>query len=80
MDSKFLKVMGSNLLVLRGVEMDTEVDREEEDLVEREDKGEEVSEVVAVKVEVVATEEEEGVLEVDVDVVSSSSYLSSPPN
>lgn len=80
MDSKFLKVMGSNLLVLRGVEMDTEVDREEEDLVEREDKGEEVSEVVAVKVEVVATEEEEGVLEVDVDVVSSSSYLSLPPN
>ena len=80
MDSKFLKVMGSNLLVLRGVEMDTGVDREEEDLVEREDKGEEVSEVVAVKVEVVATEEEEGVLEVDVDVVSSSSYLSSPPN
>jgi len=70
MDSnQLLKEMGSNLLVHRDVEMDTEVEREE---VEREEvRGEEVSEVVEVKEGVVEMGEEEGVLEVDVDVVSS---------
>ena len=70
MDSnQLLKEMGSNLLVHRDVEMDTEVEREE---VEREEvRGGEVSEVVEVKEGVVEMVEEEGVLEADVDVVSS---------
>lgn len=68
LDSNNLKVTVSNRPDL--VVVVTEGDLEEEEM----DRGEDLSEEVEVTVEVVETEEE-GVLEVDVDEVSSLSFL-----